>query len=214
MVLDAKALTWAAQHDIDTAKLKKAQVPIYGKWYFPEIPPGLPLVNLETGEQQVFPERMIAGEVIYVPVADLVRAKLVPDTFVSSEPSRDPEMSERRMRTIAPEPLLAMARPPGYEFYETPGMDGHPETVPARQDSAAALGIHMPSPSMAPFILGLGFCIALMGAIIHPIILVVGLAWILTGAIGWIRIGVLEYRASHIAAMPDGHVSSESTLAQ
>ena len=44
MVLDVKALTWAAQHNIDTAKLKAAKVPIYGKWYFPEIPPGsLPL---------------------------------------------------------------------------------------------------------------------------------------------------------------------------
>ena len=62
MVLDAKALTWAAKNNIDTAKLKAAKVPIYGKWYFPEIPPGIPLVNLETGEQQVFPERMIAGE--------------------------------------------------------------------------------------------------------------------------------------------------------
>ena len=71
MVLDAKALTWAAKNDIDTAKLKKAKVPIYGKWYFPEIPAGVPLVNLETGEQQVFPERMVAGEVIYVPAADL-----------------------------------------------------------------------------------------------------------------------------------------------
>ena len=50
MVLDAKALTWAAKNDIDTAKLKKAKVPIYGKWYFPEIPPHVALVNLETGE--------------------------------------------------------------------------------------------------------------------------------------------------------------------
>ena len=38
MVLDAKALTWAAQNNIDTAKLKAAKIPIYGKWYFPEIP--------------------------------------------------------------------------------------------------------------------------------------------------------------------------------
>ncbi|GAC1326288.1 MAG: hypothetical protein NVSMB2_25250 [Chloroflexota bacterium] len=214
MVLDAKALTWAAQHDIDTAKLKKAHVPIYGKWYFPEIPPGLPLVNLETGEQHVFPERMIAGEVIYVPVADLVRAGLVPETFVSSELSPEPAPSERGMRTIAPEPLLAMARPPGYEFNDTPGMDDDPDTVLAREESAAALGIHMPSPSIAPFILGLGFCIALMGAIIHPIIFIVGLAWILAGAIGWIRIGVLEYRAAHAPhVVADGRVSREGSLA-
>jgi len=81
MVLDAKALTWAAKNDIDTAKLKKARVPIYGKWYFPEIPPGVPLVNLETGEQQVFPERMVAGEVIYVLAADLSRVGLAPAGF-------------------------------------------------------------------------------------------------------------------------------------
>src|SRR4029077_15989406 len=81
MVLDAKALTWAAKNDIDTAKLKKARVPIYGKWYFPEIPAGVPLVNLETGEQQVFPERMLAGEVIYVPAADLLRVGLAPADF-------------------------------------------------------------------------------------------------------------------------------------
>ena len=49
MVLDAKALTWAARNDLDTAKLKKARVPIYGKWYFPEIPAGVPLVNHEGG---------------------------------------------------------------------------------------------------------------------------------------------------------------------
>src|ERR1700730_10003183 len=81
MVLDAKALTWAGKHDIDTAKLKKAKVPIYGKWYFPEIPPGVPLVNLETGEQQVFPEHMVAGEVIFVPAAELLRAGLVTTEF-------------------------------------------------------------------------------------------------------------------------------------
>ena len=73
MVLDAKALTWAAKNNIDTPKLKAARVPIYGKWYFPEIPPGVVLVNLETGEQEVFPERMVAGEVIYVPAAELSR---------------------------------------------------------------------------------------------------------------------------------------------
>src|SRR5205807_5992639 len=63
MVLDVKALTWAAQHNIDTAKLKAAKVPIYGKWYFPEIPAGVALVNLATGERAVFPDRMVAGEV-------------------------------------------------------------------------------------------------------------------------------------------------------
>lgn len=215
MVLDAKALTWAAQHDIDTAKLKKAQVPIYGKWYFPEIPPGVPLVNLETGDQQVFPERMIAGEVIYVPVADLVRAKLVPETFVAEQAPVGDATSARGLRVIAPEPLLAMARPPGYDFSEAPAVDLDSESSLAPAGSAAALGIHMPSASIAPFILGIGFCIVLMGAIIHPIILVVGLGWMLAGAIGWIRIGVLEYRAAHRTSdgPSDGHVTREGHLA-
>src|SRR6266851_383138 len=140
MVLDAKALTWAAKNDIDTPKLKKARVAIYGKWYFPEIPAGIPLVNLETGEQQVFPERMIAG-------------------------------------------------------------DGQQALVDA--DAADLAGIHMPSPSIAPLVLGVGFCILVLGAITSPVILVVGVLWMLAGAIGWIRIGLLEERAAR------GHDAAE-----
>src|ERR1700716_4311798 len=113
MVLDAKALTWAAKNDIDTAKLKKAKVPIYGKWYFPEIPAGVPLVNLETGEQQIFPERMVAGEVIYVPAADLQRAGLAPAGFAVMHVSERLGGASQARRTVAPEPLLAMARPVG-----------------------------------------------------------------------------------------------------
>src|SRR6202048_2419521 len=101
MVLDAKALTWAAKHDIDTAKLKKAKVPIYGKWYFPEIPPGVPLVNLETGEQEVFPERMVAGEVIFVPAADLLRAGLGPEGFAVMELPEGMQMGSRALRIVA-----------------------------------------------------------------------------------------------------------------
>src|SRR4051794_978854 len=115
MVLDAKALTWAAKNEIDTAKLKRAKVPIYGKWYFPEIPPNVVLVNLETGEQQVFPERMIAGQVIFVPAAELQRAGLGPADFavMGVSPPGTPEPTTRAMRAVAPEPLVAMARPPG-----------------------------------------------------------------------------------------------------
>src|ERR1700694_4706295 len=100
MVLDAKALTWAAKNDIDTAKLKAAKVPIYGKWYFPEIPPGVPLVNLETGEQQVFPERMVAGEVIYVPAADLQRVGLAPAGFAVMDISAGLGGPSRALRTV------------------------------------------------------------------------------------------------------------------
>src|SRR5689334_17726539 len=118
MVLDAKALTWAAKNDIDTAKLKKAKVPIYGKWYFPEIPPNVPLVNLETGDQESFPERMIAGEVIYVPVSDLIAAGLAPGglSVTSAAEAGTPTVAEpeaRAIRAVPPEPLIAMVRPPG-----------------------------------------------------------------------------------------------------
>ena len=100
MVLDAKALTWAAKNEIDTAKLKKARIPIYGKWYFPEIPPNVPLINLETGEQQVFPERMIAGEVIFVPAADLQVAGLAPAVGVEAKDAAGPAMHTRAVAAV------------------------------------------------------------------------------------------------------------------
>ena len=199
MVLDAKALTWAARNDIDTAKLKKAKIPIYGKWYFPEIPPNVPLINLETGEQQVFPQRMVAGEVIYVPAAELQEAGLAPADFkVMGLPDAGAEPTTRALRTVAPEPLLAMARPPGLApSPSTLELDGEQSLV--TDDPAVLAGIHMPSPSIAPFVLGLGFCLVFLGLITHVIILVVGLLWMLAGAIVWIRIGLLE------AAAPHGH---------
>lgn len=196
MVLDAKALTWAAKHDIDTAKLKKAKVPIYGKWYFPEIPPNVALINLETGQQEIFSERMVAGEVIYVPAADLVRAGLAPADFsVMEVPPPITEEGTRALRAVPPEPLIAMARPTGLpRLSPIVELDGE-QLLP--EDEADLAGIHMPTPSIAPFVLGLGFCIALLGLITNPIILVVGLAWILAGAIAWIRIGLLEAAHGH-----------------
>src|SRR5438270_10151120 len=115
MVLDAKALTWAAQHGIDTAKLKGAKVPIYGKWYFPEIPAGVPAVNLETGDREVFAERMVTGEVIFAPEAELRRAGLLPADF-PTEPLHTPgEAETRALRHVSAEPLLAMTRPTGFQ---------------------------------------------------------------------------------------------------
>src|SRR5919201_6466795 len=96
MVLDAKALAWAAEHNIDTAKLKAAKVPIYGKWYFPEIPAGVPLISLQTGERRTFDERMIAGEVIWVAQADLERAGLLPgEEAPNPAPPAEPSAAER-----------------------------------------------------------------------------------------------------------------------
>jgi hypothetical protein len=202
MVLDAKALTWAAKNEIDTAKLKKARVPIYGKWYFPEIPPNVVLINLETGEQQVFPQRMVAGEVIFVPAAELQRAGLAPADFAVMEaPSTTLEPTTRAMRAVAPEPLVAMARPPGLPSSE-PLLEIDGEQPLVTDDPAALAGIHMPSASIAPFVLGLGFCLVVLGLITNVVILVVGLLWMLAGAIAWIRIGILEAQAAH------GHAES------
>jgi hypothetical protein len=205
VVLDVKALTWAAKNEIDTPKLKRAKVPIYGKWYFPEIPPNVPLVNLETGEQQIFPVRMIAGEVVFVPSADLIGAGLAPADFTIMQPTPAEGALEPTVTALAavpPEPLVAMARPPGVPL-ET-------EIVPVDGGQAVATptpplpaGIHMPSASIAPFILAIGFCLVFLGLISSVIIVIVGLLWMLAGAIVWIRIGVLEERAAH------GHVEAE-----
>jgi hypothetical protein len=195
MVLDAKALTWAAKNNIDTAKLKAAKVPIYGKWYFPEIPPRVTLINLETGEQQVFPERMVAGEVIFVPAADLQRAGLLPEGFSIKQPPPPAEGTSRAIRAVAPEPLLAMARPVGLPR-PTPQYEVDGDQAVAQPDPREAAGIHMPSPSIAPFVLGLGFCIVFLGLITNLVIVVVGLLWMLAGAIVWIRIGLLELHSA------------------
>jgi hypothetical protein len=199
MVLDAKALTWAAKNDIDTAKLKKARIPIYGKWYFPEIPPNVALVNLETGEQESFRERMIAGEVIFVPAAELVSAGLAPAEFEQMDvpPSIALVEPERRaMLAVSPEPLIAMARPPGLT-HEIATVETDPDAELAADYPAELEGVHMPRASVAPFVLAIGFCLALLGLIINPVILIVGLLWMVAGAIVWIRIGLLEYRAAH-----------------
>jgi hypothetical protein len=204
MVLDAKALTWAAKNDIDTPKLKKAKVPIYGKWYFPEIPPHVALTNLETGEQEVFPQRMIAGEVIYVPSADLQRAGLAPADFAVMEvaPPLLVEGTTRDIRAIPPEPLIAMARPPDLPLETSFVLAETDQGFPAEEEPDLS-GIHMPRPSIAPFVLGLGFCLVFLGLITNVIILVAGLLWMLAGAIVWIRIGQLEKAEAHPHVEPE-----------
>ena len=78
MVLDSKAFDWAGQQGLDTAALKKAKVPIYGKWYFPDLPDGVPLVNLQTGQVETFGAGFRAGAILYVKEEDLKRAGLGP----------------------------------------------------------------------------------------------------------------------------------------
>src|SRR5204862_123643 len=63
---------------LETAALKKAKVPIFGKWYFPDLPANVPLVNLSTGEIETFPAGFRAGAVLYVKEEDLKRAGIGP----------------------------------------------------------------------------------------------------------------------------------------
>jgi len=78
MVLDPKALDWAGRQGLDSAALKRAKVPIYGKWYFPDLPANEPLVNLSTGQIETFGPGYRAGAVLYVKEADLKQAGLGP----------------------------------------------------------------------------------------------------------------------------------------
>src|SRR6476620_9669979 len=78
MVLDSKQMDWASREGLDTAALKRAKVPIYGKWYFPDLPANEPVVNLSTGEIETFPPGYRAGAVLYVKQSDLQRAGLGP----------------------------------------------------------------------------------------------------------------------------------------
>jgi hypothetical protein len=78
MVLDVKFMDWAGAHGLDNAKLKAAKIAIYGKWYYPELPSGVPLVNLRSGEVRSFSSAMLAGETLWVGVDDLRRAGLYP----------------------------------------------------------------------------------------------------------------------------------------
>src|SRR4051794_19321419 len=78
MVLDSKQMDWASREGLDTPALKRAKVPIYGKWYFPDLPANEPLLNLSTGEVETFPAGYRAGAVLYVKEADLKRAGIGP----------------------------------------------------------------------------------------------------------------------------------------
>jgi hypothetical protein len=152
------------------------------------------VVNLETGERVVFPERMLAGEVVYAPVAELRQANLLPAAFPADEPLAEPALGapgSQALHVIAPDPLLAIARPPGVQLPTTAIVPAAAQ-VALPDESAEVSGIHMPLGSIAPFVMGVGFCIVFLGIITNVAFLIVGLIWMLAGAIGWIRIGLME----------------------
>ncbi len=105
MVLDLKAFDWAAANNLDTAALKKAKIPIYGKWYFPDLPAGVPLINLQTGAIETFGAGYRAGAVLYVKEDDLHRAGLGP---YKDKPPAVP--TEEGAASAAPAPSTAEAQ--------------------------------------------------------------------------------------------------------
>jgi hypothetical protein len=89
MVLNVKAMEWAAGFGLDTAKLKSAKVKVFGKWYYPDLPVNQRLINLQTGETETFKDQLRAGTVLYVLEDELKTAKLGP--FAEPAPEKATE---------------------------------------------------------------------------------------------------------------------------
>lgn len=214
MVLDAKAMGWAATSGIDTAKLKAAKVPIYGKWYFPTIPGGVPMVNLQTGERITFPEPVLAAEVLFAKASDLKRAGL---GDISDEEARAAEAAELALvpRPFEPPrqvvPLMAVARPPAaleLAPKNLPEPRTYEESLPALPVETAITPtepIHMPAASVAPFVLAIGLCLIFLGLVTSVAFVVVGALWMLIGAIGWVRVNVIEHEHTSTSLAEAAH---------
>src|SRR5581483_4417807 len=106
MVLDSRQMDWAGRQGLDSAALKRAKVPIYGKWYFPDLPANEPLVNLSTGEIETFPPGYRAGAVLYVKDADLKRAGLGPYKAAAPAPAPAAAPAAAQATAVA-EPVAA-----------------------------------------------------------------------------------------------------------
>src|SRR5690242_6587248 len=128
MVLDSKQMEWASRQGLETSALKKAKVPIFGKWYFPDLPANVSLVNLSTGEVESFPAGYRAGAVLYVKEEDLKRAGLGPykAAAVAAPPPKPAEAP-------AAEPVAVAAAP-----------TAPPRPAPAPAPAPAA---HAPAPA-------------------------------------------------------------------
>jgi hypothetical protein len=184
VTLDAKAMEWAAEQGIDTKTLKAAKIPVYGKWYFPELPSAVPMVNLKSGEVLTFRPGMRAGEILFVRRADLRRARLGPYAQLTEEEA----LREGPLRRG--EPAVAVAAQPRAALAEEP-------LVAERVEEVLPPGIHMPPPSIFPLILAFGISIMLLGLVIGPhwnepggapmrlLVTSLGLIYVLVGGIGW-----------------------------
>jgi len=134
MVLDSKVMEWASRQGLDTAALKKAKVPIYGKWYFPDLPANEPLVNLSTGETERFPAGYRAGAVLYVKESDLKRAGIGPYKGAAAP---------------APAPVAAVPEPVPVAA-AVAAAPARPAPAPAPAPRPAAPVHHAPAPAHAP----------------------------------------------------------------
>lgn len=173
MVLDAKAMEWANENGIDTAKLRAAKLPIYGKWYFPDIPANVPMINLRTGEIQSFSGGLRAGEILYVTRADLRRARLGPYASLAE----------------AAPPVVTAAAPAALDAASEVAADATSRVEAA--EPGEPLDFHLPGPSIYPLVLALGLSIALLGLVAGPfelrvIVTLLGLVYLLAGAFGWV----------------------------
>ena len=147
MVLDSKQMDWASREGLDTAALKRAKVPIYGKWYFPDLPDNVPLVNLSTGEVESFPAGYRAGAVLYVKEEDLKRAGLGPYKAAASPapaPAAPPPASAAEPVAVAAAPAVP-ARPA-----EAPAPAPEPSAAHAPAPVAHAAPAHVAPAHAAP----------------------------------------------------------------
>jgi hypothetical protein len=177
-------MDWASANEIDTAKLKAAKVPVYGKWYFPDIPAGVPLVNLQSGEIETFGPGLRAGETLYVPEADLRRARLGPHAESAEAAGATAEEEEPAAQAAEQSTAAETA-----EVVPTPSAEAGSKTT-YDQPLAASEQIHLPGPSIFPLVLALGLAIALVGVVAGPLevrLLVVGLGllYVAAGGVGW-----------------------------
>jgi len=141
-------MDWGGRQGLDSAALKRAKVPIYGKWYFPDLPANEPLVNLSTGEIETFPPGYRAGAVLYVKEADLKKAGLGPykatpaaaaaPAPVTAAPVAEPvAVAAAPVAAIAPRPAPAPAVVPAAHHEPPHESAAHQE---ARQQAAHSMG--------------------------------------------------------------------------
>jgi len=134
-------MDWASREGLDTAALKKAKVPIFGKWYFPDLPANEPLVNLSTGEVETFPAGYRAGAVLYVKESDLKQAGLGP---YKAAPAPAPAPAAAPAATPA---AVAVAAAPAAPARPAPAPAPVPAPAAAHMAPAAAHAPAHPAPA-------------------------------------------------------------------